>query len=156
MSEYERVRRLVTWSSDISGELLAETHDTYKRWFGENYDLGALDCVLATAAAEKLGGDPPWLLVVSGSGAAKTETVMPLGAAGAVVVSTISGEAALLSVTSTKECAKNSTGGLLRMIGERGVLVVKDMTSVLSMNRDTRALVLAALREIDLRRPVEP
>ena len=34
------------------------------------------------------------------------------------------------------------------MIGSSGLLVVKDFTSILSMNRDTRALVLAALREI--------
>jgi len=147
VSEYERVRLLCA-GSDNSGELLAETHETYLRWFGKDYDLDALDCVLAAAAAEKLGGDPPWLLVVSGSGAAKTETVMPLAAAGAVMVSTINGEAALLSGTSAKERTKNATGGLLRSIGERGVLVVKDVTSILSMNRDTRALVLAALREI--------
>jgi len=34
-----------------------------------------LDVVMATCAAERLSGDPAWLLVISGSGAAKTETV---------------------------------------------------------------------------------
>jgi hypothetical protein len=43
--------------------------------------------------------------------------------------------------------AKDATGGLLREIGEDGVLVIKDVTSVLSMNGDARSLVLAALRE---------
>ena len=104
--------------------------------------------VLAAAAAERLGGDPPWLMVVGGSGAAKTQTVAPLTGAGAHVISTINGEAALLSGTSKRDRAKDATGGLLRQIGPRGLLVVKDFTSVLSMNRDTRALVLAALREI--------
>jgi hypothetical protein len=132
----------------ISGQLLEEVHQVYGRWFGENYDLGALDAVLSTAAAERLRGDPCWLLVVSGSGAAKTETVMPLAGAGAVIVSTITGEAALLSGTSEKERAKNATGGLLRKIGSHGLLVIKDFTSILSMNRDSRAAVLAALREI--------
>jgi hypothetical protein len=148
VSEYERVRSLVYGGTDISAQLLEGVHQAYLRWFGKDYDLGALDCVLAAAAAEKLGGDPPWLLVISGSGAAKTETVMPLVGAGAVVVSTVNGEAALLSGTSTKDRAKDATGGLLRRIGPRGVLVIKDFTSILSMNRDTRALVLAALREI--------
>ncbi len=134
--------------TDISGELLGAVHDAYLRWFGKDYDLGALDCVLAAAAAEKLGGDPPWLLVVGGSGAAKTETIVPLAGAGAVAVSTINGEAALLSGTPEKERAKDATGGLLRQLGGRGLLVIKDVTSILSMNRDTRALVLAALREI--------
>jgi hypothetical protein len=57
-------------------------------------------------------------------------------------------EAALLSGTSKKERAANASGGLLREIGERGTLVLKDFTSILSMNRDTRAALLAALREI--------
>jgi hypothetical protein len=104
--------------------------------------------VLATAASAKLDGDPPWLLVVGGSGAAKTETLMPLTGAGATVVSTISGEAGLLSGTPAKERAADATGGLLALLGERGLLVIKDFTSILSMNRDTRALILAALREI--------
>ena len=133
--------------ADIPGEL-SGVHDTYRGWLGDDYDIGALDVVLCTAAAEKLAGDPPWLLIVGGSGAAKTETVMPLMGAGAAVISTISGEAALLSGTPAKSRAKNASGGLLRKIGPRGLLVIKDVTSILSMNRDTRALVLAALREI--------
>jgi hypothetical protein len=134
-------------ASDISGSL-ADVHDTYLQWLGDDYDLGALNVVLCAAAAEKLSGDPPWVLVVGGSGAAKTETVAPLTGAGAVTVSTITGEAALLSGTPAKSRAKQATGGLLRSIGSSGTLVVKDFTSILSMNRDTRALVLAALREI--------
>lgn len=134
--------------TDIPGTLLGDVHDAYLQWLGDDYDLGALNVVLCTAAAEKLSGDPPWVLVVGGSGAAKTETVAPLTGAGAVAVSTITGEAALLSGTPAKSRAKHSTGGLLRKVGGSGLLVVKDFTSILSMNRDTRALVLAALREI--------
>ncbi len=135
--------------TDISGEPLVGVHAVYRRWFGKRYDFGALDCVLAAAAAERLGGDPPWLLVVGGSGHAKTETILPVASAdSAWVISTISGEAALLSGTSKKDRAKDATGGLLPKIGKRGILVIKDTTSILSMNRDTRALVLAALREI--------
>lgn len=133
--------------SDIPGEL-RRVRDAYLRWFGPDYDTGALDCVLCAAAAERLSGDPPWLLIVGGSGAAKTETIMPLAGVGATIISTINGEAALLSGTSKKERHKAATGGLLRQVGDRGILVIKDFTSILSMNRDTRALVLAALREI--------
>jgi hypothetical protein len=133
---------------DIPGELSA-VHDEYRHWFGPKYDLDALDVVLAVAASEKLTGDPPWLLVVGGSGAAKTETLMPLtGVTNTVVVSTITSDAGLLSATSERERAKDATGGLLRVIGSRGTLVLKDFTSVLSMHRETRALILAALREI--------
>lgn len=134
--------------SDISGHTLGQVHDAYRRWFGDQYDIGALNAVLATAAANQLGGDPCWLLLVGGSGATKTETIAPLAGAGAIVVSTISGEAALLSGTSKKEVAADAHGGLLRRIGDSGIIVIKDVTTILSMQRDTRAAILAALREV--------
>jgi len=103
---------------------------------------------LAAAAAERLAGDPLWLLVISGPGNTKTETVQALSGAGAHVSSTISSEGALLSASPRKSRAKTATGGLLRKIGDRGILVIKDVTSILSADRNTRAGVLAALREV--------
>jgi len=129
-------------------DALNACHLVFRHWLGAEYDLDALDAVLAVAATEQLGGDPPWLLVVSGSGNAKTETVGALAGIGAFVTSTIASEGALLSASSKKEQAKDATGGLLRRIGERGLLVVKDFTSIISMSRDARASVLAALREV--------
>jgi hypothetical protein len=57
-------------------------------------------------------------------------------------------EAALLSGTPRKERDENSKGGLLRVIGDFGIILCKDFGSVLSMNRDTRGQVLAGLREV--------
>jgi hypothetical protein len=127
---------------------LDEVRAAFRRWLGDEYDMDTLGAVLATAAAERLSGDPLWLLVVSGPGNAKTETVQSLRGAGAHVTSTIASEGALLSATSKRERTKGSTGGLLRKIGDRGLLVIKDVTSILSANRDVRAPVLAALREV--------
>ena len=121
---------------------------TARKWLGDEYDFDALLVVLAAAAVERMEGDPLWVLVISGSGNAKTETVQALAGAGAFVTSTIKSEGALLSGTPKREKSSDATGGLLRKIGERGVLVVKDVTSILSMNRDARAEVLAAVREI--------
>src|SRR5262249_48507567 len=126
---------------------LVEVHTTFQKWLGEEYDLDALDATLAAAASEQLTGDPPWLLV-GGSSVAKTETVQALSGAGAHVTSTIASEGALLSASSQRSRSKRATGGLLRKIGERGVLVIKDVTSILSAARETRGAVLAALREI--------
>lgn len=131
-----------------AGDPLAELETTFRKWLGADYDLDTAHAVLAAAAVERMNGDPLWLLVLSGSGNAKTETVQALAGAGAHVTSSISGEAALLSATRQKEKAKDATGGLLRSIGASGTLVVKDVTTILSMNRDRRAEVLAALREI--------
>jgi hypothetical protein len=127
---------------------LTDAHKVFIKWLGADYDLDALNAMLATAAVERLDGDPIWLLIISGSGNAKTETVQSLDGINATITSTISSEGALLSATSAKEKTKNATGGLLRKIGGRGVLVIKDVTSVLSMNRDMRAMVLGALREV--------
>ena len=127
---------------------LEQAHKVFKRWLGDDYDLGTLDAMLAAAAVERLDGDPLWLLIVSGSGNAKTETVQALSSIGALVVSAVTSEGALLSATSKRDRSKSATGGLLREIGDRGVLVIKDFTSILSMNRDMRAQVLGALREV--------
>jgi hypothetical protein len=126
---------------------LAEVHTIFRKWLGKNYDIDTIDAVLATAAAERLAGDPLWLLIVSGPGNAKTETVQSLVGAGAYVTSTITSEGALLSASPRKGRAKTATGGLLRKIGDRGVLVIKDVTSLLSADRNVRGGVLAALRE---------
>jgi len=135
-------------ASPAEPHTLIEVHAVFRRWLGDEYDLGTLDAVLAVAAAERLPGDPPWLLVISGSGNAKTETVQATSGLDAQVVSTIASEGALLSASSRKQKAKNATGGLLRKIGERGILAIKDVTSILSSDRNTRGPVLAALREI--------
>lgn len=136
--------------SAIPGHFLETARRTFAKWLGPKYDLRVLDAVLCTAAAQRLGGDPCWLLVVGGPGAAKTETIMGLYSdrRGVVMVSTITGEAALLSGTSEKDRAPDASGGLLRKVGDRGLMIIKDVTTIISMSRESRAQVLAALREI--------
>ncbi|HEY5786194.1 MAG TPA: hypothetical protein VIT65_15605 [Microlunatus sp.] len=128
-------------------KVLTSARQTFRRWLGEDFDTDALDAVLVTAAVERLEGDPLWLLLISGSGNAKTECVQALDRL-AIVTSSISSEGALLSATSAKERTEDATGGLLRRIGSRGVIVVKDVTTILSMDRTARGQVLAALREV--------
>jgi hypothetical protein len=127
---------------------LGEVHEIFRKWLGKEYDIDVIDAVLAAAASERLSGDPLWLLVISGPGNAKTETVQALSGAGAHVTSTISSEGALLSATPRRDKSKLATGGLLRKLGDHGVLVIKDVNSILSADRNTRACVLAAIREI--------
>jgi hypothetical protein len=137
-----------------SSGLLAEVDSCFAKWLSEYYDLDVLHAMLAAIAVQHLDGDPVWLLLVGGPGDAKTETVQ--SAAGAneiagvkvIVVSDISSVAALLSGTSSKERSEDATGGLLCSVGEQGILGIKDVTTILSMPREARAGVFAALREI--------
>jgi Bifunctional DNA primase/polymerase, N-terminal len=157
---YDDIVRLVESAEDLRNEKarpaaadapsrsLDEVQTVFRKWLGAEYDVHILNAALAAAASEQLSGDPLWLLVISGSGNAKTETVQALAGAGAQVTSTIASEGALLSATPRREKSKHATGGLLRKIGNRGILVIKDVTSILSADRNVRAGVLAALREI--------
>ena len=56
--------------------------------------------------------------------------------------------AALLSGTPTKQRDKNARGGLLREVGEFGILALKDFGSILSLRPDAKAEALGALREL--------
>ena len=127
---------------------LVEVHGVFQKWLGNDYDVDAIDATCAAGACARLTGDPLWLLIISGPGAAKTETAQSLSGAGAQVTSTIASEGALLSATSHKNKARGATGGLLCKLGDNGVLVIKDVTTILSADRNTRGAVLAAIREI--------
>lgn len=134
--------------SDLEArDALDECVATFRRWL-HMPDPGALLVTLATVAANRAVGDPVWLLVVGPPGGGKTETLAPLAILPDVHPAATLTEAALLSGTPKREVANGSKGGLLREIGDFGIIVLKDFGSVLSMNRDTRAAVLAALREV--------
>jgi hypothetical protein len=148
---------LTSGGAEISGttpappprRTLAEVEQAF-RAHHKHGDLVALRATLACYAANMyLDGDPVWLGLVAGSSTGKTETAHALaGCPGVLVASTLTGEAALLSGTAEKDRTAGATGGLLRQLGERGMLVLKDFTTVLSMHPDKRGAILSALREV--------
>jgi predicted transcriptional regulator len=112
-------------------------------------DKRPLLAVLAATVANRMDeGDPVWLTVIGGSSRGKTEIVTPLGTLPEVHVTGKLTEASLLSGTSRKERAQNAKGGLLREIGDRGTLVIKDLGALLTLHRDSRSEVLQALRDV--------
>ena len=109
----ERLDKAKPYPNGHDAFTLTDVHAVFRKWLGEDYDLDTIDAALAAAASERLSGDPLWLLVISGPGNAKTETVQSLAGAGAHVTSTIASEGALLSATPRRERNKTATGGLL-------------------------------------------
>jgi Primase C terminal 1 (PriCT-1) len=104
--------------------------------------------VLGAVAANLRPGDPFWLELIASPGGGKTELLASLSYLPGVRFAATITEASLLSGTPRKDKAADSKGGLLREIGDHGLLVLKDFGSVLSMHREARAAVLAALREV--------
>jgi hypothetical protein len=107
-------------------------------------DLGALHVVLATVAANRMAGEPVWLLVIGPPSSAKTETVETLVEVPEVITLSVTTKAGLLS-GSTQH---GGTGGVLLEGGERFLLVVKDFTTICSEHASTRNEVLAIFREL--------
>lgn len=119
----------------------------FKKWLHLDDDAPML-AVAATVAANNAEGDPAWLLLVGPPSSGKTETLQATAPLPYVhPVATIT-ESALLSGVSRRDRTKDATGGLLRQVGDYGIILCKDFTSVLSQNKDSSAAALAALREI--------
>jgi hypothetical protein len=126
---------------------LAELVQVFQRWLHFR-DPSVIYFVLATIAANRMDTDPVWNMLVGGPGWGKTELLVATGGLPHVHVTSTVTEAGLLSGTRRKEHATDAKGGLLKQIGDFGFLIIKDFTSILSMNRDVRAALLAALREV--------
>jgi hypothetical protein len=127
--------------------LIGDTLETFRRWQYLPNPL-PLYAALGTVAANRLDGDPVWLLLVAPPAYGKSEILQAISELDDAHSAATLTEGALLSGTPAKDKTKGARGGLLKAIGDFGIIVAKDFGSVLSMHRDARAAVLAALREI--------
>jgi hypothetical protein len=111
-------------------------------------DTSPIYAVLGAVAANLLPGDPVWLGLIGPPSSAKTEILNSLSMLPHVVQAATLTPAGLLSGTPKKQHDKGAKGGLLRQIGDFGIVVCKDFGSVLSMRADNKAETLASLREV--------
>ncbi|MCG3772628.1 MAG: hypothetical protein JW384_03843 [Nitrosomonadaceae bacterium] len=111
-------------------------------------DTGHIEVTMATVLANRGPGDPVWLLILGSPGSGKTEPLNAMAGLPDVHATASLTVGGLLSGTSKKDYDNESSGGLLRKMGKFGVLAVKDFSSILSMNTDSRNQLLAAMREI--------
>ena len=127
--------------------VLEETLQVFERWLLLKNHIPIL-ATLGTVAANMLAGDPVWLGLVGPSSCGKTEILDALSELPCVArigTLTLPG---LLSGTPQHQQSHGATGGLLRQVGNPGVIVCKEFSSILFMRTDTRTELLNALREI--------
>jgi hypothetical protein len=128
--------------------------EVFTRWLifaldeDKSPNLTPVYAVLGTIAANLLPGDPVWLGLVAPPSSAKTEILNSVSTLPYVYQAATLTPAALLSGVPKKQHHKTAVGGLLRQIGEFGIISLKDFGSILSMRQDAKAEVLAALREV--------
>ncbi len=112
-------------------------------------DPAPLYATMGAVAANMLPGNPVWLMLIGAPSTGKTQLLETLmNVPGIHSVSSLKGEAVLLSAVGKKDRMSSATGGILRQIGEHGALVIKDFTSMISMPHDALTQTMAALREI--------
>lgn len=126
---------------------IEDTLQTFERWLYLS-NRRPLYAMLGTVAANLLPGDPVWLGLVAPPSSAKTELLNALTGLPFVVSASTLTLASLLSGTPRRQQAQGAKGGLLRQVGNPGLLCLKDFTSTLTMRPENKAEVLSALREI--------
>ena len=99
--------------------------------------------LVGTVIANRLQGDPVWLLMVAAPGGAKTELIRGLNG-----VPEIYSLSDLTPQTLLSGYKDNKKASLLLRIPSGTILSLKDFTTVLSMHREARQAVLSQLREI--------
>jgi hypothetical protein len=130
-----------------SPRTIEDTLEVFERWLILP-DQTPVYAVLGTVAANLLPGDPVWLGLIGPPSSAKTEILNSTSLLSHVVQAATLTPAGLLSGTPKKQHDKGAKGGLLRQIGDFGIIVFKDFGSILSMRHDAKAEILAALREV--------
>ena len=111
-------------------------------------DPGPLYVLMSAVAANMVEGPPIWLMLVGAPSCGKCELLNSLLAVPHMVeAADLASEAAFLSGSAAKDCARDATGGLLRQTGTHGGLILNDFTSVLSKPSEKVSMIMAVLRE---------
>ena len=102
------------------------------------HDKTPIYAVLGTVAANLLPGDPVWLGVIGPPSSAKTEILNSISLLPHVVqAATLDGRRVVVRYAEAQR-DKGAKGGLLRQLGDFGIISLKDFGSILSMHHETR------------------
>src|SRR3990167_4896915 len=98
----------------------------------------------AMMISQKLSSDPAWAVIVAPPGGGKSEFINMISKCQNVhPLSTLTSRTL---VSGAKKAGEETS--LLNKIGSSGIITLKDMTSLLSENKDDRSVIMGQLREI--------
>lgn len=123
---------------------LADVKNAYKEIFLIEDDT-IIEVILAICIATRMKTDPIWLMIVGAPSSGKTELVSIVGKVNFVHEISTMTENTFLSGMKSYGGKDNS---LLHQIGPNGLIVLKDYTTILSMRREKRDVIISQLREI--------
>lgn len=118
--------------------------------------------MLGAVVGNMMRGAPVWIVFVGPASSGKTVKLESLDGLkppkdkttcralepGVHIIGGIKGPAALLSGTGRKDTGHGATGGVLKEIGTRGIMVMKDFSTMLAINKDALGESIDALRQI--------
>ena len=100
--------------------------------------------ICAMILTQKLSSDPAWAVIVAPPGGGKSEFINMIGKC--MNVHALSTLTSRTLVSGAKKAGEETS--LLMKIGKTGIITFKDMTSLLSENKDDRSVIMGQLREI--------
>tara|TARA_R110001592_G_scaffold68891_2_gene211229 strand:- start:195 stop:2255 length:2061 start_codon:yes stop_codon:yes gene_type:complete len=119
-----------------------EVEQVIGKWLKMTSNL-PIDIMLGTIFANRIEGDPVWTFLVAPPGGSKTELLMTLNMCAEIETTTTLTSAALISGI---KFAEGEDPSLLVKIDGR-MLVIKDFTTILTMNPNARDEVFGVLRD---------
>lgn len=108
-------------------------------------DLDAIDFCLAVVVSNRLPGDPVWGLLIDASGGGKTELLRSLRKRPETYFLSSLTDKTLVSGYRDPKHPKDDPSLLPRLHGK--VLIIKDLSPLLSMRRETRNTIMSDLRD---------
>jgi hypothetical protein len=123
---------------------LQEVKKAYKDVFLIEDDT-IIEVILAICVATRMKTDPIWLMIVGAPSSGKTELVSIVGKVPFIHEISTMTENTFLSGMKSYGGKDNS---LLHKIGPNGLIVLKDYTTILSMRREKKDIIISQLREI--------
>lgn len=119
-----------------------KVYKEYKKWL-HLPNTNIIDVIVGSVIANRLDGDPVWLFVVAPSGGTKTEMLLSISGADEIEVISSLTPRTLVSGMSLDGGVDPSL--LPKLDGK--VLIIKDFTAILSMNKTHRDEILGDLRD---------